>query len=136
MKNGILRRKRILFAEDELSVRWATCLLLDMDEHRVIEASNGGEALDLYSRGEFDLVITDFQMPRMTGNELAEKIKTLSPEQPIIMITAYKERLHDAGIPVNATLAKPFTINDLRGAIADALSGDPDETKPCPHQSR
>lgn len=124
MDTTILRQKKILFAEDEHSVRWATRLLLDMDQHSVVEADSGDEALGLYSPGRFDLVITDFQMPRMCGNELAAKIKTLSPGQPILMITAYGDKMAKSDLPVDATLAKPFTFEQLRGAIARLLGAD------------
>lgn len=113
--------KRILLADDQQSVREAISLLLSLDEHEVIEAANGAEALDLFMRDHFDLVITDFEMPNMKGNELAARIKRVSPSQPILMITAYAERLGDSDNPVDALLNKPFQLEDLRQAIARLL---------------
>jgi len=74
-KGGKPLRSRILLADDQQSVREAISLLLSLDEHEVIEAANGAEALDLFMRGHFHLVITDFEMPNMKGNELAARIK-------------------------------------------------------------
>ena len=116
-------RKRILLVDDQQSVREAISLLLSLDEHTVIEAGNGVEALDVFGREQFDLVITDFEMPNMKGNELARRIKQLSPAQPIVMITAYAERLGDSSNPVDALLNKPFQLEDLRRAMAELLSG-------------
>ncbi len=114
--------KHILLADDEAGVRGAIKLLLGIDEHTVVEASDGPEALDLFARDRFDLVITDYEMPKLKGNELAVRIKRLSPSQPIIMITAYTEKLGDAQNPVDAILPKPFNFADLRQAIAQLLS--------------
>ena len=116
------RRKRILLVDDQQSVREAISLLLSLDEHTVIEAGNGVEALDLFRRDQFDLVITDFEMPKMKGNELAARIKQLSPAQPILMITAYVEKLGDSDNPVDAILNKPFELQALRRVMADFLS--------------
>ena len=99
MKRGPPLRKRILLADDQPSVREAIHLLLNLDKHTVIEAANGAEAIALFKGDHFDLVITDFEMPNMKGSELAEKIKQLSPAQPILMITAYAERLGDSANP-------------------------------------
>ena len=115
-------RKHILLADDEPSVREALKLLLSVDQHTVTEAGDGVEAFDLLTRHPFDLVITDHEMPRMRGNELAVKIKAVSPSQPIIMITAYPECLGNAANPVDAILNKPFQFEDLRRAIAQLLS--------------
>jgi CheY-like chemotaxis protein len=93
-----------------------------LDEHTVIEAGNGVEALDLFRRDQFDLVITDFEMPKMKGNELAARIKQISPAQPILMITAYVEKLGDSDNPVDAILNKPFELQALRRVMADFLS--------------
>jgi CheY-like chemotaxis protein len=116
------RRKRILLVDDQQSVREAISLLLSLNEHTVVEASNGAEALDLFTRHRFDLVITDFDMPKMKGNELAARIKQLSPAHPILMITAHVERLGDSNNPVDAILNKPFELGDLRQAMAKLLS--------------
>ena len=116
------RRKRILLVDDQQSVREAISLLLGLDEHAVIEASNGAEALDLFLHDQFDLVITDFEMPKMKGNELAARIKQLSPAQPILMITAYAEKLGDTDNPVDAILNKPFALEELRQVMARFLS--------------
>jgi len=117
-----MKRTRILLADDQQSVREAIGLLLSLDEHEVVEAANGAEALDLFMRDRFDLVITDFEMPNMKGNELAARIKRVSPSQPILMITAYAEQIGDSDNPVDALLNKPFQLEDLRQAISRLLA--------------
>jgi CheY-like chemotaxis protein len=114
--------KRILLVDDEQTVRQTIKLLLVFDEHTVTEAKDGREALDLFGRETFDLVITDFAMPRMQGNELAVRIKQLVPTQPIIMITAYAATLAAAENPVDAVLNKPFGFQDLRQTITKVLA--------------
>ena len=122
MKGGPPRHKRILLADDQQSVRDAIRLLLSLDEHTVVEAADGAEALAAFMRDRFDLVITDFEMPNMKGNELAARIKHIAPTQPVLMITAYAEALGDSVRPVDAVLDKPFQFQDLRQAMADLLS--------------
>ena len=115
-------RKRILLVDDQQSVRQAIALLLSLDNHTVVEAANGTEALALFNPGGFDLVITDFQMPQMNGNELAAKIKLAWPPQPVLMITAYAEQLEGSDNPVDAQLDKPFQLEDLRRVMTKLLS--------------
>ena len=117
--------KRILLADDQEEVREMTKLMLDMDEHIVTEAGNGREALDLFAPGRFDLVITDYYMPLMKGDELARNIKRLAPAEPILMITGSAEE--DGGIraSVDAFLNKPFGLQDLRQVMAQLLSPIP-----------
>jgi CheY-like chemotaxis protein len=122
MRPGRILRKRILVADDEPGVRGALKMLLEIDEHAVTQARDGVEAFDLLAQGQFDLVITDFEMPRMKGNELAAKVKKRSPSQPILMITAYAEQLDAGENPVDAILHKPFELEDLRRSIAQLLS--------------
>jgi CheY-like chemotaxis protein len=117
-----LLRKRILLVDDQASVRQAIALLLRLDNHTVIEAANGTEALAKFKPDRFDLVITDFQMPLMKGNELAVKIKLARPAQPVLMITAYAEQLENSDSPVDAVLDKPFQLEDLRRVMATLLA--------------
>ena len=122
MKQNIIRGKRILLVDDEPSVRGSIRMMLEIDDHTVTEASDGAEALDLFAKGQFDLVTTDLEMPVMKGNELAVRIKKLAPKQPILMITAYGRELGDSENPVDSILNKPFTLDNLREAIAKLLS--------------
>jgi CheY-like chemotaxis protein len=114
--------KRILLIEDDPSARESTKLLLNIDRHSVTEARDGTEALDLIARQPFDLVLLDFFMPGMHGGEVALQIKRIAPALPILMITAYLEKLSDFDKPVNAVLGKPFAIDDLRNEIAKLLA--------------
>ena len=122
MKQKIIRGKRILLVDDEPSVRGSVRMLLELDDHTVTEAENGAGALDLFAKGQFDLVTTDLEMPVMKGNELAVRIKNLAPTQPILMVTAYEKELGDSENPVDCILNKPFALDSLRGAIAKLLS--------------
>lgn len=117
-----VRGKRILLVEDQDLVRAALRMMLELDGHMVTEACNGAEALNSFSSGEFDLVITDFEMPLMKGNELAISIKRIAPSLPILMITASERARGEVDNPVDAFLNKPLTMPDLRGALGKLLS--------------
>lgn len=113
--------KRILLADDQPEVRETLRLLLGLDDHTVVEAENGAEALALFVPEQFDLVITDYAMPEMKGDELASGIKRLAPTQPILMITGSAHNLPAQKNPADALLNKPFTLAALRESIAGVL---------------
>src|ERR1022692_1280596 len=85
----IIRKKRILVVEDETDMRLMIKCVLRLDSHDVFEANNGAEAIAMFERGNYDLVMTDWKMPLVTGSELANKIRQLSPLKPIVMITGH-----------------------------------------------
>ncbi len=113
--------KRILLVEDERLVRETLRLLFSVDAHTVVEANNGAEAFALFLKGQFDLVVTDFEMPFLKGDELAARIKRVAPRQPILMVTAYGHR-PTRDNPVDAVVSKPFNTARLRTIIAELLS--------------
>ena len=116
-----LTGKRILLVEDERVVREALRLLFTQDSHTVVEANNGAEAFTLFHRQKFDLVVTDFEMPFIKGDELATRIRRVAPNQPILMITAFSHR-PSIDNPVNAVVSKPFDSARLRKLMNDLLS--------------
>jgi len=128
---AVVRGKRILLVEDQQPVRAALRMMLELDGHQVTEASNGAEALSLFTLGEFDLVVTDFEMPVMKGNELALSLKLLAPTLPLLMITASEEAARgDVENAVDALLNKPLTLPDLRCALGKLLSALPARAQP------
>ncbi len=93
--------------------------------HDVQIATDGAAALALFAGGQFDLVITDFLMPEMKGDQLVAEIKRRQPSQRILMVTAFADDFLAYGKPtggVNGVLNKPFSLQELRDAIAQALA--------------
>ena len=115
---GKVSGKRILLADDQQEVRELMALMLGMDDHIVTEARNGREALDLFTPERFDLVITDYLMPLMKGDELARNIKRLAPSEPILMITGSAAQFGGVQGSADAVLNKPFGLEELRRAVA------------------
>ena len=114
-------QRHILVVDDEPLVCDAVKMMLDFDGHIVQTAGSGKAALALLEKDPFDLVITDFEMPGMKGDELAAAIKARAPKQPVVMITAYAEMLQASGHPlkgVDLVISKPFLLENLREAIA------------------
>ena len=117
-------KKRILVVDDEPFVCDAVKMMLAFDGHEVVTANDAKEALAVFEKNKFDLVITDFAMPGMKGDELAAAIKSRSPRQPVVMITAYAEMLQSSGkkLPgVDFLVSKPFLLEHLREAISKVL---------------
>ena len=124
MVQAVIPKKRILVVDDEPFVCEAVKMMLAFDGHEVKTANSGTEALLVLENGTFDLVITDFAMPVMKGDELAAAIKARLPKQPVVMITAYAEMLQSSGDPlpgVDFLISKPFLLENLREAIAKVL---------------
>jgi CheY-like chemotaxis protein len=122
-KPGITPR-RVLVVDDEPFVCDAVKMMLTFDGHQVKTASSAKEALEIFEKEKFDLVITDFAMPAIKGDELAAAIKERDPKQPVIMITAYAEMLQGSGNPlkgVDCVISKPFLLENLRDAMAKVL---------------
>ena len=119
----VVTGRKILVVDDDADARNALKMLLSIDGHKVVEAASGQEACWLFTPGEFDLVITDYAMPGMKGDELARTFKCIAPSQPIIMITAFVGNLVSQHNPVEAILGKPFTLADLRLVLSSCLSG-------------
>ena len=118
--------KRILVVDDEPFVCDAVKMMLAFDGHQVDTANSGKEALTAFENGKFDIVITDFSMPDMKGDELAAAIKSRAPDQPVVMITAYAELLQASGNQlsgVDFVISKPFLLENLREALAKVLGG-------------
>ena len=61
--------------------------------HKITGASSGAAALEEFDAHKFDLVVTDYKMPRMNGIELIAKLRELSPELPIVLISGFVDAL-------------------------------------------
>jgi CheY-like chemotaxis protein len=118
--------RRILVIDDEPFVCDAVKMMLNFDGHFVETASSGKAALELFEPGKYDLVITDYAMPNMKGDELAAAIKERSPSLPVVMITAYAEMLQAKPMKgVDVLISKPFLLENLREAIGKVTSRNP-----------
>jgi len=123
MSKPVVSPKKILIVDDEPFVCDAVKMMLEFDGHQVETALSGKEALEKFEASKYDLVITDYSMPAMRGDELASNIKAHTPAQPVVLITAYAEMLKAAGEPlkdVDFLISKPFLLENLREAIIKA----------------
>ena len=112
--------KKILVVDDEPSVCETVKMLLEFDGHTVVMADDAERALGLFDDGQFDVVVTDYTMPGMKGDELAVALKARVPGLPVIMVTAHAEMFKsrpDALAGVDCLVSKPFQLADLRNAI-------------------
>jgi CheY-like chemotaxis protein len=117
---------RILVAEDEEALRAFVVRALAQDGHEVLAAADGGEALDVLTReqGRFDLLLTDIRMPVMDGIALALASARDFPDLTILLMTGYadqRERAHGLDALIHDVIAKPFSLGDIRKAVAEAL---------------
>jgi len=99
-------------------------------------SAEGGEAaLALLAKKRFDLVVTDFSMPGMHGDQLVTRIRQTIPNQRIIMATAFAEDYKVFGqtsAPVDALLLKPFSLQELHEAIARVMEQENDRQWDAP----
>lgn len=115
---------QILVVDDDPSVRKVISMLLRYDGHEVESVDCGDAALALLTQRSFHIVVTDYTMPEMTGDQLIVCIRKLHPDLPIIMITAFPDHqvLTQSIGRADVLLLKPFTREALRAAIDKVLT--------------
>jgi CheY-like chemotaxis protein len=118
---------RVLIADDEESMRTLVARAIAMDGHDIVTAQDGAEALDILTQeaGAFDLLLTDIQMPIMDGIALALSAARDFPELTILLMTGFahqRERASNLTAIAHDVVTKPFSVADIRTAVADALA--------------
>src|ERR1700756_2711428 len=98
-----------------------------MDGHQTVTAQDGAEALEILTRenGAFDLLLTDIQMPVMDGIALALSAARDFPNVTVLLMTGFadqRERASNLNAIVHDVITKPFSVADIRSAVADALA--------------
>ena len=118
--------KRVLVVDDEVHIVHVVAIKLRNNGYEVISADNGAEAFELACKEKPDIIVTDYQMPIMSGLELVEKLRQCAETEdiPIIMLTARsfaisKEQQED--FRISSCLSKPFSPKELLGNIEDVL---------------
>jgi two-component system, cell cycle response regulator CpdR len=118
---------RILIADDEESMRMLVARAIGMDRHSVVTAQDGAEALEILARedGAFDLLLSDIQMPVMDGIALALAVARDFPRTTILLMTGFadqRERASNLNAIAHDVITKPFSVADIRAAVAGALA--------------
>jgi DNA-binding NtrC family response regulator len=123
--------RNILLVDDEVNSLKVLSASLQKDKIKVDTALSGEEALVLLKKKKYDLVISDFKMGGISGEQLLEKTKALSPDMPFILLTAYGT----IELAVNAMrkgaysyLTKPVNLNLLDSMVNDILINDTSQT--------
>lgn len=119
----------ILLAEDEPPVAFSLCFALKSDGHTIETVANGEQALArlISEPGAFDLLITDNNMPRMTGIELVKNVRESSFDCKILVLSAHLSRENQAAyeaLGVDGMMPKPFDLFQLRDMIRRVTAGD------------
>lgn len=117
-------RQRVLVADDDPQMQLAVKTCLSRKDFDVTVVNNGLSALELLERESFELVISDQQMPQMSGSELLANLQKKGSEVPVIMITAYGTITQAVEAMQNGAadfITKPFTAQDLERIVERVL---------------
>lgn len=86
-------KKALLFVDDNVIIRLSVTKILKENGYNVITFKEGGEALEIFKREHFDLILTDLEMAGMNGNEMIKEIRKLDKKIPIIVLSDQYETI-------------------------------------------
>ena len=110
------RHSRILLVEDELNLARPLQFNLEQEGYEVHSTPSGKEALALYGRERFDLIVLDLMIEEMDGFEVARQVRQRDQRLPIIMLTARsaaEDRIHGLELGADDYMVKPFHLREL-----------------------
>ncbi|HVP58568.1 MAG TPA: response regulator [bacterium] len=118
-------RRRILVVDDQESMRSLLKDMLEVIGYEVTLAEGGEEALRLMEYSQFDLVLTDLNMPGMDGTALLRAIKSVRADLPVVIITGYgtfhtEKRVMREG--ANGYISKPCTLSKIESTLSSVFS--------------
>ena len=107
---------KLLYVEDNKEARESTLLILEEFFHDITIAKNGLEGFNKFQENEFDIIITDINMPELSGLEMSKKIKEVNKDIPILIISAHKDLeflTTSIELNIDGYIFKPLNSNDL-----------------------
>jgi two-component system alkaline phosphatase synthesis response regulator PhoP len=118
--------KKVLVVDDEIHIVHVVAIKLRNNGYEVVSADNGAEAFELACKEKPDIIVTDFQMPVMTGLELVQKLREREETRdiPVIILTARNFAIPEEQqeeLQISGCLSKPFSPKELLGNIEDIL---------------
>jgi two-component system, chemotaxis family, chemotaxis protein CheY len=128
--------KRVLIAEDDDTIRMLITAILSEAGYNVYAACDGLEAVDSLKKRRYDVLLTDYRMPKMDGLELLDLARAMWPDLPVIVATSEVlkgKTAHGLLEPAYAILEKPFDRSELLNTIRSAVLGLPN---PALHTGR
>jgi PAS domain S-box-containing protein len=122
LKKG--KKARILVIDDEEFVRSVLSRTLTQVSHQVTLAEDGEKGIQLFKEGRFDMVLTDLGMPGMSGWEVCQMIKKISPDTSVGMITGWgiemsRSKMEEYGL--DFFISKPFDFNQILNVVAETM---------------
>lgn len=119
-----IRPRKVLVVEDSALAAHSLRLALRMQNYMTHVACDGEQALSMFETNGYDIVITDFKIPKIDGLSLAGEIKKRAPACPVILLTAYAEaaakKMGETSL-VDTVLTKPVGLEKLHSAVGDLL---------------
>jgi CheY-like chemotaxis protein len=121
-----MSERKVLVADDEIHIIHVVTIKLRNNGFEVIAAENGDKAFTMACKEKPDIIVTDFQMPGMTGLELVRKLRQYETTKdiPVIMLTARGFAVEDKEreeLEISELLSKPFSPRELLRSIEDIL---------------
>jgi len=118
--------RKVLVVDDEIHIVHVVAIKLRNNGFEVIAADNGAEGLKLALEEKPDIIVTDYQMPVMTGIELVEQLRQNedTKDTPVIILTARSFAIpqqQQDDLRISGCLSKPFSPKELLGTIEDIL---------------
>jgi len=113
---------KILAVDDEKQIVDLLSIMLDGLGHKIIGVSDGQQALNFLDKEDFDLVITDLDMPGISGLDVATKAKSKRAGLPVILVTGWSAEYESkdlTGVGIDAVLSKPFRLDELKNIISE-----------------
>ncbi|MDF2547444.1 MAG: hypothetical protein K0R93_2342 [Anaerosolibacter sp.] len=117
--------KKVLIADDTKNIRSLLATCLEHEGFVVTNVENGEEALEAFHNDVFDLAFLDIKMPRISGTEVLRRIRELSIQTPVIIITAFatiKNAVECTQLGAVAYLQKPFTTNRIKQVLFEIMA--------------
>jgi DNA-binding response OmpR family regulator len=114
-------KKQILIVEDEVLVGWTLDNVLKKSGYQVTIVDTAEKALELLKTTVYDLIITDFKLPKTNGFDMAATLRTSHSLTPIIMMSTEQNQDFQSGLPKNIIsyfIEKPFDIGELLNTIS------------------
>ena len=116
-----MREQLLLCVDDEINGLRLRKIILEAKGYRVLIAPSGAEGIRLFKQNPVDLVLLDFLMPEMKGDEVAERMRQLKPHVPIIMLSAYYDLPVRVDLLVDARIVKGESTQNLIDTVARML---------------